>query len=718
MIEASSLRQTSLVEVASLDYEVAAKEIERLRCVIAEHDMYYYQLDSPTISDAEYDALRTRYYAIETCFPSLKCSGDSLSNLVGALPVSSFGKVCHVVPMLSLNNALVAQDIIEFFCRVRRILRLDNYTPITMVGEPKVDGLSVTLRYENGLFVRGSTRGDGKTGEDITTNLGTLSREEIPLRLKNKSSMLLNNASEVLEVRGEVYMPRPAFIELNKEQETIGGKTFANPRNAAAGSVRQLDPNVTASRSLRFFAYTWGEINNTINWCSQWEFLDVLRDWGFAVNNLSRLCNTVEDILDFHSYLFSLRSELIYDIDGTVCKVNKVEWQHQLGCTNRAPRWAIAYKFPSDRAVTTVKDITVSVGRTGVLTPIAVLQPVTVGGTTISRATLHNENEVAKKDVRVGDTVVIQRAGDVIPQVLEVLTDLRPMNTIPYKSTVTCPFCHSKVISEVNRTVTRCSGDSVCTAQSIERLKHFVSRNAFNIIGLGEQRLKLLYAEGLVRSPPDLFKLELLGSQFLQTKFASHAGWGIKSVSQLLDSIRTRRHISFKRFLNALGIRYVGKAVAMDLAKHYTDLAKLQSAVAEAQDRSSTAWSELVSIDTIGPVKARTIVNFFSELSNTSMIDILLSQVKIRPALDHDKDKVIIHSSITGKRIVFTGTLTSMTRREAEKEAAAVGAIISESVSKKTDFVVLGINAGSKLAKAQSLGVKILTELEWLSILA
>ncbi|MCX7354462.1 MAG: NAD-dependent DNA ligase LigA [Alphaproteobacteria bacterium] len=675
----------------------AERELERLAAEITRHDTLYHRKDAPEISDAEYDALRQRIDAIEARFPDL-VRADSPSHKVGAKPAEEFAEVRHQRPMLSLQNAFSEDDVREFFERVRRFLAIPAEDPIEVVAEPKIDGLSASLRYESGVFVQGATRGDGETGEDVTRNLKTL--EDVPETLKGRS------APEVLEVRGEVYMARKDFLALNERRKKREEPPFANPRNAAAGSVRQLDPSVTARRPLRFFAYSWGEVSD-MQAKTQWDFLQKLKSWGFEVNPRAKLCEGVDDALEFYRSIGEARAKLDYDIDGVVYKVNRLDWQQRLGEVSRAPRWALAHKFPAERAQTVLNAITIQVGRTGTLTPVAELEPVTVGGVVVSRATLHNEDEIGRKDVRVGDTVVIQRAGDVIPQVVEAVKAKRPKNSKPFVFPDHCPECGSLAVRPEGEVARRCTGGLNCPAQAVERLRHFVSRAAFDIEGLGYKHIEAFFADGLLRGPVDIFRLKDRADALRERE-----GWGEQSVANLLDAIETRRKIGLDRFMYALGIRQVGEATARLLAKHYLSLDAWRASMTEAQDAESQAYQDLTSIDGIGPSVANDILAFFAEDHNRDTLDALAQELDVQ-----EFERPAATSPIAGKTVVFTGTLERMTRHEAKARAESLGAKVSGSVSSKTDYVVAGPGAGSKLKNAANLGVAVLTEEEWLALL-
>ncbi len=663
---------------------------------IRAHNDAYYQADAPTVSDAEYDALFARLLALEEAFPGLR-TDDSPTQRVGAAPAQGFAKVRHSVPMLSLGNAFNEEDVGEFLARIRRFLNVPDGDTVEIVTEPKIDGLSVSLRYENGTFVRGATRGDGNEGEDITANLRTI--DDIPDEISG-------DVPDVVEIRGEVYLPKSAFLKLNEAQEKAGAKVFANPRNAAAGSLRQLDVSVTAKRPLRMFAYSWGELSGDIA-DTQWGFLEKIAAWGFATNPLSRRCETLEDIIAFHTDIGEQRATLDYDIDGVVYKVNRLDLQRRLGFVSRAPRWAIAHKFPAEQATTILNGIDIQVGRTGSLTPVARLEPVTVGGVVVSNATLHNEDEIRRKDVRIGDTVVVQRAGDVIPQVVRAVADKRPKGAKAYEFPTVCPECGSEAVRGEDEAVRRCTGGLICSAQVVERLKHFVSRNAFDIDGLGAKHITAFHADGLVDGPADIFRLKDRREALLERE-----GWGEQSVDNLLEAIEERRTIGFDRFIYALGIRQVGQATARLLARNYGTLKAWRTAMNAAQDRESAAYQELLDIDGIGTSVAEDILAFLHEEHNRQVLDDLDELLEIEELESADTN-----SPVSGKTVVFTGTLEKMTRSEAKARAEALGAKVSGSVSAKTDLVVAGPGAGSKAKKAAELGVETIDEDGWIALI-
>lgn len=694
----------ALKDVASLTRDEAAAELERLATDIAHHDRLYHQNDAPEISDADYDALKRRNDAIEARFPDLVRT-DSPSVRVGAAPAAGFGKIRHAVPMLSLDNAFADEDVAEFVARIRRFLRLSDDEPVEIVAEPKIDGLSFSARYEHGVFVQAATRGDGTEGEDITANIATIAHG-LPQRLNT----LLPPA--VLEVRGEVYMRRDDFLKLNARHDQTGGKTFANPRNAAAGSLRQLNPEVTKSRPLSLFCYAWGEVQG-YEAETHWGFLSQLKDWGFPTNPEATLCNGADAVLKVYRDVQARRADLPYDIDGVVYKVNRIDWQKRLGFVSRAPRWAIAHKFPAEQAQTVLEAIEIQVGRTGVLTPVAHLRPVTVGGVVVSRATLHNEDEINRLDVRVGDSVLVQRAGDVIPQVVEVITALRPAASQPFTFPHTCPDCGSQAVREEGMVAWRCTGGLICPAQAKERLRHFVSRNAFDIEGLGEKSIGELYDEGRIHSPVDIFRLEATDKTSLKP-LRGKDGWGTTSVEKLFAAINERRDISLERFIFALGIPQVGQTTARLLAQHYGTFEKLREAVESITDETSPAYAEIINIESIGKAVAQELIGFFTEDHNRTVLDALLAEVTPREA-----EKVQAEGSpIAGKTVVFTGTLETISRNEAKARALSLGAKVAGSVSAKTDIVVAGPGAGSKLKKAEELGLTVMTEEEFFGMLA
>jgi DNA ligase (NAD+) len=760
----------------------AVEELTALADEIAQHDVRYYQQDRPSISDAEYDALKARNAAIEQRFPHL-VRENSPSLRVGAARSEQFAPVEHGVPMLSLDNAFSDEDAAEFDARVRRFLRLDS-DPVAYTAEPKIDGLSASLRYERGVLVRGATRGDGRVGEDVTENLRTLS--EIPKRLKGEGW------PEVIEVRGEVYLGHAEFAALNAAAEAAGQRTYANPRNAAAGSLRQIDPKITAQRPLRFFAYAWGLVSAPFAE-TQWEALQKLEAWGFQTTPQSRRVEGLEGLLEAYRAMEAARPHLGFDIDGVVYKVDRLDWQQRLGFVSRAPRWGIARKFPAQQARTVLEAIDVQVGRTGALTPVARLTPVTVGGVVVTNATLHNADEIARLDVRVGDTVMLQRAGDVIPQILSVIESERPADARPYEFPHACP-CPLKtpVVRETTATgaetvVRRCSGEFACPFQKLAHLRHFVSRRAFDIEGLGEKQLTAFVERGWLTAPADIFRLHEHEAELLATE-----GYGEVSVRNLLAGIAARRRIALDRFIYGLGIRHVGETTSTALARHfetveafvagaeraaagrpgpaYVALAQLdgvgptareavlafagetrellipaQASLEErlrlaiprlnrtaraalaahfatwddflaaarqaAGEQPGEAFLDIASVEKVGEVVARMIGEFFAEAHNRQKVQALLAELEVMPAERPKTD-----TAVAGKTIVFTGSLERLTRDEAKAQAERLGAKVSGSVSRKTDLVVAGPGAGSKLKTAAELGVQVLTEDEWLEL--
>ncbi len=688
------------IAVDQLTDPEAAAELAALADELAAHDRAYYQDDAPAISDADYDALRQRNQEIETHFPHL-VRADSPSKRVGAAAAGGFAKITHAQPMLSLGNVFSEAELLDFIAGVRRFLKElsdDESIPLEMVAEPKIDGLSVSLRYEKGALVSAATRGDGMVGEDVTRNVMTF---------KDLPQSLAGGAPDILEVRGEVYLSKSDFRALNEAQRQAGIKTFANPRNAAAGSLRQLDTEITAARPLKMFAYAWGEVSEPIAE-THWQFLERLKEWKFEVNPRAQLCAGLEDMMAAYEATNAMRAGLDYDIDGMVYKVNRIDWQQRLGFVSRAPRWAVAHKFPAERAVTVLKDIEIQVGRTGTLTPVAKLEPVTVGGVVVSNATLHNEDEIARKDVRIGDTVVVQRAGDVIPQVVEVVKDKRPKKTEAFVMPKTCPECGSPAVQDEGEVARRCSGGFTCPAQAAEKLKHFVSRGAFDIEGLGAKHITAFFEDGIIETEADIFRLAEKRAEILERE-----GWGDQSVDNLINAIEARRSVPLERFIYALGIRQVGQATARLLAKSYGSIDHWKEAMIAAGDADSEAYLDLTNIDGIGPSVAEDIAAYFAHKRNLAVVEDLQSQLTVE-----DFDAPIDASSpVAGKTIVFTGSLERMSRGEAKAKAEALGAKVAGSVSKKTDYVVVGADAGSKAKKAAELGVTTLDEEGWRALI-
>ena len=681
--------------------EAAAKrELARLARAIAHHDRLYYVESAPVLSDAEYDALRRRNDAFEARFPALK-RADSPSGRVGAAPAPGFAKVRHRRPMLSLANAAGEDDLAAFLGRVRRFLNLDGGAPVALFGEPKIDGLSATLHYRDGRLALGATRGDGETGEDMTANLRTV--RDLPHALSGTGIPAL------LEVRGEVYMGLADFAALNRERAAADEAPFVNPRNAAAGGLRQLDPALAAARRLRFFAYAWGETSTPVDGLHG-DFLARLAAWGFAVNPLARRCATLAEAHALYRAIAAVRADLDYEIDGVVFKVDRIDWQDRLGTAGRAPRWAIAWKFPAEQAETVLRCIGIRVGRTGALTPVAALDPVRVGGVTVARATLHNEDVIAEKDIREGDRVVVQRAGDVIPQIVRALPEGRPPDSRPFAAPTVCPECGSRAVRAPGEAVRRCAGGLVCPAQALERLRHFVSRDAFDIEGLGARQIEAFWEEGRVRGPADIFDLAREDGK-RHPPLAERDGWGETSAANLFRAIETRRRIPLERFLHALGIRHVGQTTARLLARRYRTFGAWRAAMATAADPEHPARRALVDTDGIGPAAAGALVDFVGEPRNAAILDALGERLTIEPFAESRAEE----SPYAGKTIVFTGKLERMTRAEAKARAEGLGAQVTGSVSGATDFLVAGEAAGAKLKKAHELGVTVLTEDEWLA---
>ncbi|HKS86458.1 MAG TPA: NAD-dependent DNA ligase LigA [Pseudolabrys sp.] len=709
--------KTDKTPVEFLTARQAKSEHARLQTEIAQHDKRYYQQDRPTISDAEYDALRARYNAIEDRFPDLR-TPESLSLKVGAAPTGKFRKVRHAVPMLSLDNAFSEQDVVDFIARIRRFLRLDEAEKIAFSAEPKIDGLSMSLRYENGELVSAATRGDGTEGEDVTANIRTL--EDVPQRLKGRG------VPSVCEVRGEVYMTKAAFLDLNERQKAAGGQVFANPRNSAAGSVRQKDPGITASRPLGFFAYAWGEMGkmpaDTQSGMIKW-----FEACGFKTNPLTKLCRSTEELIAFHRKIEEDRAGLDYDIDGVVYKIDRIDWQERLGFVSRTPRWAIAHKFPAERAITILKDIEIQVGRTGALTPVGKLEPIGVGGVIVQNVTLHNEDYIKGwgsdgralregRDIRIGDSVIIQRAGDVIPQIVDIIIDKRPNNSEPYHFPKKCPcYLHTEIVREETATGdegarARCTGEFACPYQKIEHLKLFCSRRAFDIEGIGEKQIELFFEKEWIKEPADIFTLPARNRKI---RLEDEEGYGETSVRNLFDAIEQRREISLDRFIYALGIRHVGETTALALARGYGSWKAFHDAGLKVAKGDEEAIAEMDALDQIGDTVIHAVAAYFGESHNRGIVERLTREVTILDAERPKKD-----TAVAGKTVVFTGTLEKMTREEAKAQAELLGAKAAGSVSKKTDYVVAGPGAGSKLADAKKLGVKVLTEDEWLKLIS
>ena len=706
--------------VEDLTLEDAVTELERLAAELAHHDGLYHGKDAPEISDADYDALKRRNEEIEARFPELVRS-DSPSRKVGAAPSGIFQQITHARPMLSLDNVFSDEDVRDFIGSVYRFLGLLPDNSIAFTAEPKIDGLSMSLRYENGRLVSAATRGDGTTGENVTANIRTI--KEIPQTLPA-------DAPDIVEVRGEVYMGKSDFLALNEQMVVEGKQTYVNPRNTAAGSLRQLDPTITASRKLKFFAYAWGEISE-MPADTQSGMVAVFKRWGFPVNPLTQLMSSIEAILEHYNDIGLKRPDLDYDIDGVVYKVDRLDLQQRLGFRSRSPRWATAHKFPAEQAFTTVENIDIQVGRTGALTPVARLTPVTVGGVVVTNATLHNADYIEgignggerireeEHDIRIGDTVIVQRAGDVIPQVLDVVMEKRSETSERYQFPKVCPVCGSHAVRERNEktgkldSVTRCTGGFVCRAQAVEHLKHFVSRNAFDIEGLGSKQIDFFFEADdpalSIKTAPDIFTLEKRQNASTLTKLENIDGFGKVSVRKLYDAINDRRQVALHRLIYALGIRHVGETTAKLLARSYGSYTAFADAMKAASDVTSEAWSDLNTIDGIGDVVARAIVEFFKEPRNMDVVSRLLDEVTPQDA----EAPVASSSPVAGKTVVFTGSLEKMTRDEAKAMAERLGAKVAGSVSKKTDLLVAGPGAGSKLEKARELGVETTDEDGW-----
>ena len=796
MAKPKSPKKNASGPVADLptDAATAAAELARLAAEIAGHDKRYHQEDAPSVSDAEYDALVRRNAAIEAAFPG-EVRADSPSKRVGAAVAGGFGKITHRVPMLSLGNGFSPGDAREFVERVRRFLKLDAGASLEITAEPKIDGLSISLRYDNGELVEAATRGDGATGENVTANVRTI--KAIPHKLGGK------DVPASIDIRGEIYFGRKDFLKLNAEQEASGERVFANPRNAAAGSLRQLDSTITATRPLAFFAYTWGEAS-ALTAATQTGMIEAFARWGLPTNPRMRLCKTADDLIAYHAEIGGERASLDYDIDGVVYKVDRLDLQQRLGFVSRSPRWALAHKFAAEQATTILRDIEIQVGRTGALTPVAKLEPVTVGGVVVQNATLHNEDEIARKDIRIGDTVVVQRAGDVIPQVVSVVLEKRAKGARAYSYPTVCPACGSHATRDMDEAtgeadvVRRCTGGLICPAQAKERLKHFVSRNAFDIEGLGGEKIEMFFADGRIKRPADIFTLAARDKSS-PAPLAEQKGFGKKSVDNLFASIEARRKIAFDRFLFGLGIRHVGETTSRDLAKAFGTYGAFRTVLdAASKDQPGPAWLRLhtlpglgqksadsviqhlskqgrpaadlfggaaelsfasllagikglrgnavealetafghatdliktardaaiqnpgdgyrqfASLNGIGEVSADALIGFFGEPHNAEVVDELLREITVLPY----ERPATVASPVTGKTVVFTGTLSVLSRSEAKAQAERLGVKVAGSVSKKTDYVIAGTEAGSKLAEAGKHGVRVLSEQEWIDLIA
>jgi len=712
---AKTAKAKPLTDIATLTKAQAKVEHKRLVLELESHDKAYYQDDAPKVSDAEYDALRQRFNAIEARFPEFVTSA-SPSQKIGAAPSGRFAKVRHAVSMLSLDNAFTEEDVVDFVGRIRRFLKLTDDEEIDFSAEPKIDGLSMSLRYQGGELVTAATRGDGAEGEDVTANIRTL--EDVPKKLKGR------NIPEVCEVRGEVYMTKGAFLALNERQKAAGDTIFANPRNSAAGSLRQKDPSITASRPLGFFAYAWGEMSEMPEE-TQSGMIKWFERCGFKTNPLTKLCHSVEQLIAFHRKIEEARAELDYDIDGVVYKVDRLDWQERLGFVSRTPRWAIAHKFPAERAMTVLRDIEIQVGRTGSFTPVGKLEPVGVGGVIVQNVTLHNEDYIRGiggdgeplregRDIRINDTVIIQRAGDVIPQIVDVVIEKRPKNAKVFQFPKKCPCpLHTDVVREETATGeegarARCTGEFACPYQKIEHLKLFASRRAFDIEGLGEKQIELFFDNGWVKEPADIFTLP---ARNVKIRLEEIEGYGETSVRNLFAAIEERRRISLERFIFALGMRHVGETTALALARGYGSWQAFHDACLKVAEGDEEAMAEMDALDQIGETVIASIKAYFGESHNRGIVERLTKEVTI---LDAEKPKS--NSAVAGKTVVFTGALELMTRDEAKAKAERLGAKVSGSVSKKTDYVVAGPGAGSKLAEAKKHGVEVLTEDQWLKL--
>src|SRR6201986_2319370 len=705
----------TLTDIAKLTKAQARVEWRRLALALEGHDKRYYQEDAPSVSDAEYDALRQRFNAIEKRFPEF-VTPESPSQKVGATPSGRFKKVRHSLPMLSLDNAFAEQDVRDFVGRIERFLKLSD-DQIAFSAEPKIAGRSMSLRYEGGELVTAATRGDGAEGEDVPANIRAL--EDVPDKLKGR------NVPDICEVRGEVYMTKHAFLALNERQKAAGDTIFANPRNSAAASLRQKDPTITASRPLGFFAYAWGEMS-AMPEDTQSGMIGWFERCGFKTNPLTKLCHSVEELIAFHRSIEEQRAELDYDIDGVVYKVDRIDWQERLGFVSRTPRWAIAHKFPAERAMTVLRDIEIQVGRTGSFTPVGKLEPVGVGGVIVQNVTLHNEDYIRGiggdgeqlregRDIRIGDTVVVQRAGDVIPQIVDVVIDKRPKSAKEFHFPRKCPcplrtdVVRGETAAGEEEARARCTGEFACPYQKIEHLKLFVSRRAFDIDGLGEKQLQYFFDEGWVKEPADIFTLQKRNAKL---KLEEIEGYGATSVRNLFSAIESRREIALERFIYALGMRHVGETTALALARGYGSWDAFHDACMKVAKDDEDAIAEMDALDQIGDTVIASIKAYFGESHNRGIVDRLTKEVTI---LDAERPKS--NSAAAGKTVVFTGSLEKMTRDEAKATAERLGAKAAGSVSKKTDYVVAGPGAGSKLNDAKKHGVTVLTEDEWLKLI-
>jgi DNA ligase (NAD+) len=688
-----------------MNLEQAIIRNKELYKLIDKHDAAYYQKDAPHISDAEYDLLRRELEEIEELYPKL-ISKDSPTQKVGYKVSEGFNKVTHKSPMLSLSNAFSEEDIDDFLEKIKRFLAIKPSEEIEIICEPKIDGASFAAIFKNGEFHVASTRGDGYVGEDITENVRTI--KGFPLTLKS-SDLLADNVPETLEVRGEIYMSKEEFSRLNQEQEKLGKKLFANPRNAAAGSLRQLDSNITASRNLSYFIYALGKENNDFAQ-NQNEAFERLAQYGFKVNPLTKIATNRKEILKLYKQIGEHRYNLSYDIDGMVYKVNDFALQERLGTIARSPRWAIAHKFPAEQAVTRLEKITIQIGRTGALTPVANLVPINVGGVMVGRATLHNQDEIERKDIRENDIVTLQRAGDVIPQIVKVDKSKRGKNSQKFIFPKNCPACGHLAVREEGEAIMRCI-NSACEAQIVERLKHFVSKNAFDIEGLGEKQIEEFYEKGLIANPLDIFTLEARDKEDGE-QIRNFEGWGVKSTDNLFKNIEKKRHIAFERFLFALGMRYLGQTTARTLALNYLSYVAWFKKMCLIIDEESNEYQNLININGVGNKVGQAIMHYFADSSNVEFLEKLATQLDIIDFVPPKND-----SAIAGKIIVFTGSLEKQTRQEAKARAESLGAKVSNSISKNTDILIAGADSGSKLKKAKELGLNIINEEEWLALL-
>jgi len=696
--------------VEKLDKMQAEKELIRLNEILDRANSDYYSNDAPNLSDAEYDTLKKRNLNIELRFPNLKLK-NSVSNKIGSKPSSTFKKIKHTVKMLSLANGFDEQDIIDFDHRVKKILGSEDRV-ISYVAEPKIDGLSLSLKYIDGKLFQATTRGDGEVGENVTENAITI--QNIP--------KYIQNAPSILEIRGEVYMSLNDFNELNIKQKNIDAKIFSNPRNAAAGSLRQLDSKVTASRPLKFYAYAWGEVSTPIS-DTQYNAINRLRKFGFSTNDLTKKCYGPKELISHYNNISNKRADLGYDIDGVVYKVDDLSYQDRLGFRSTTPRWAIAHKFPAEIAQTWLESIEIQVGRTGALSPVARLKPVNVGGVIVSNATLHNEDYIKGKDskgniirdgndIREGDWVYVYRAGDVIPKISDVDVSKRISTSKPYTFPSFCPECNSPSERIEGDSVARCIGGITCPAQAVQGLAHFVSRGAFDIDGLGNKQIEQFYQLGWVKEPADIFKLKLRYENGIK-RLENRDGWGQKSANNLFNAVEAKRIIPLNKMLYALGIRHVGETSAMLLSKHYKSFDNLKKSMNEAKNLEGSSWSDLMSIDGVGEVLAKALIQIFNNPAQRQIIDNLVEELIIEDEIEN----IVSGSPLEGMVVVFTGSLELMSRSEAKISAEKFGAKVSGSVSKKTDFVVSGPGAGSKEKKAIELGVKVLSESEWLKLI-